>query len=349
MGIIDGRGRWYRYSKKDLVTDYLRLHVRDVLRYVDPARLCQTTLTWSRNGQQIGALTAVNVPARGVMLVYSVKDERIEELVSWDVTTPHYGGQRRWWLCPRCGRRCAVLYGGPRFWCRLCHNLTYETSQGGGKLIDTIDNQLSRLCDLLQARHHNIAEGMPPDKPPKMRSRTYLRLVSEWWRLHTLREECLSLELVALVRGLPDTDDSRIADIDLSEMAGYLRTEYRQRREHMAPPDWWPPPASEEPERMPYEPERYTLGELATAAGVPYEFAQEAQRADLLRPDGGRGTRVRRYRPRLATWLGKLHTLRQAEWSWDDIRAWCKRRFQPGHEHEVRWPANFTPPTSSSS
>lgn len=349
MGIVDGRGRWYRYSKKDLVTDYLRLHVRDAQRWLDLTRVSHSTLTWSRSGRQIGALTAVNVPARGVLLVYSVKDERIEELVSWDVTTPHYGGQRRWWLCPRCGRRCAVLYGGPRFWCRSCHGLTYKTAQGGGKLIDSIDNQLSRLCDLLQARHHNIADATPPAKPPKMRSRTYLRLLGEWWRLHELRDECLSLELIDLTRGLPGMDDSRIADIDLSEMAGYLRDEYRQRRERMAPPDWWPPTAPEEPAMTHYEPERYTLGELATAAGVPHEFAQEVQRADLLRPDSGRGTRVRRYRPRLATWLGKLHALRQAEWSWDDIRAWSKRRFQPGHEHEVCWPANFTPPTSSSS
>lgn len=349
MSIADGRGRWYRYSKKALDTDYLRLHVRDAQRWLDLTHTSSSTLTWRRNGQQIGALTAINVPARGVLLVYSSKGESIEELIRWDITTPHYGGQRRWWLCPRCGRRCAVLYGGPRFWCRLCHNLTYKTTQGGGKLIDTIDNRLSRLCDLLQAGSYNYAEYSPPPRPPTMHSRTYWRLAREWHHLHGLRENCLNLELVAMVRGLPGMDD-QTKDLDLPEVAGSLRKEWRQRRERQAAdPDpyyWQPEPEERTFERFP--PERYTLGELATAAGVPYEFAQEAQHADLLRPDGGRGTRVRRYRPRLATWLRKLHTLRQAGYTWDAIHDWTARRFTAGHEHERRWPADFTPPPSSS-
>lgn len=340
MSIADGRGRWYRYNKKKLVTDYLRLHVRDVQRRLDLTRASSVILKWHRDGQQIAALTAINVPSRGVLLAYNSRGEPVEQLIRLDITTPRYGGERRWWLCPRCGRRCAVLYGGPRFWCRLCHNLTYKTAQGGGKLIDTIDNQISRLRDRLQADYNDET----PPKPPRMRNRTYLRLLAEWWRLHELRDKCLRLELVAMVRGLPGMDDP-IKDLDLSEVADCLRKEWRQRREHQAAePDpyyWQPEPEERTSERFP--PKRYTLGELATAAGVPYEFAKEAQRANLLRPDSGRGTRVRRYRPRLATWLGKLHALRQAEWSWEDIRAWSKRRFQPGHEHEVCWPANFPP------
>jgi len=352
MSLYDGRGKWTRYTKRDLVTDYLRLHVRDVQRYVDPARLCQATLTWSRSGRQIGTLTVVNVPEQGVTLLYSTRGESVSERIDWDNTTPHYGGQRRWWLCPRCGRRCAALYGGPRFYCRLCHGLTYRSAQSGGKLIDSIDDRLCWLRDKLQDREHNIADSVPPAKPPTMRFRTYERLFREWLYLHRLRDDVLNLELINLVRGLPEMPDvAPIEELDMTEMQDMLRGEWRRRRERIAePPEpyYWPPTAPEEPAMTHYEPERYTLGELATAAGVPHEFAQEAQRADLLRPDGGRGTRVRRYRPRLATWLGKLYTLRQAEWSWDDIRAWCERRFQPGHEHEVRWPANFTPPTSSS-
>jgi hypothetical protein len=86
-------------------------------------------------------------------------------------------------------------------------------------------------------------------------------------------------------------------------------------------------------------PDRLTLGELATAAGVPYAFAVEAQAEGLLRPDGGRGTRTKRYRRRLASWLVKLAGLRAEGHSWADLRAWARRRWQPGHEDERRAPA----------
>jgi hypothetical protein len=38
----------------------------------------------------------------------------------------NFGGERPWWTCPHCGRRCAIVYArGPwPFMCRLCANLT---------------------------------------------------------------------------------------------------------------------------------------------------------------------------------------------------------------------------------
>jgi hypothetical protein len=98
----------------------------------------------------------------------------------------------------------------------------------------------------------------------------------------------------------------------------------------------------EEQERMEAErPERLTLGELATQAGVPFAFAKEAVQEGLITPDKGRTHRAKRYRPRLATWLGKLSTLRSAGYTWDDILDWTKRRWDPGHDHERKWPAGY--------
>lgn len=47
-------------------------------------------------------------------------------------TTPHFTGQRWWFSCPRCGRRCRILYRMPyaaRFACRLCLGLRYRSQQ----------------------------------------------------------------------------------------------------------------------------------------------------------------------------------------------------------------------------
>ena len=47
------------------------------------------------------------------------------------LTTPqHLGGERRWFACPRCGRRVGCLYAPwitEPFWCRRCHQLLYDS------------------------------------------------------------------------------------------------------------------------------------------------------------------------------------------------------------------------------
>lgn len=43
-------------------------------------------------------------------------------------TETNFGGQRQWFLCPDCGRRCAIIYRvgiEPRWGCRLCLNGHY--------------------------------------------------------------------------------------------------------------------------------------------------------------------------------------------------------------------------------
>ncbi len=48
--------------------------------------------------------------------------------VEMDWTRLPSGGKRPWFLCPSCGRRCAVLYSlGSRIICRKCGRLSYES------------------------------------------------------------------------------------------------------------------------------------------------------------------------------------------------------------------------------
>jgi hypothetical protein len=47
-------------------------------------------------------------------------------------TRPHFGGQRRWFACPGCDRRVAILYRpvpGAAWRCRACHRLSYRSAQ----------------------------------------------------------------------------------------------------------------------------------------------------------------------------------------------------------------------------
>jgi len=51
----------------------------------------------------------------------------IRQGVALTETPCHYGGIRKWYLCPSCRRRCGVLYVGPRIACRSCHDLVYAS------------------------------------------------------------------------------------------------------------------------------------------------------------------------------------------------------------------------------
>ena len=46
--------------------------------------------------------------------------------ISYRETRTCFGGRRRWFECPGCGRACRVLFGGP-FRCRRCHGLHYTS------------------------------------------------------------------------------------------------------------------------------------------------------------------------------------------------------------------------------
>jgi hypothetical protein len=63
--------------------------------------------------------------------------------------SPPRGGSRRWtFVCTGCGRECRRLYAlrfGGELECRLCHNLTYRSSQQWWR----VDSTLRRMAYLL--------------------------------------------------------------------------------------------------------------------------------------------------------------------------------------------------------
>lgn len=99
--------------------------------------------------------------------------------VEW--TRCNYGGSRPWFRCPRCSRRCAVLYPG---WigidwaCRTCLDLAYRSQR--------LDDEERLRWKAMRLRMRlgelpllPILDAPMPEKPPRMHRRTYERLVAE--------------------------------------------------------------------------------------------------------------------------------------------------------------------------
>ena len=58
--------------------------------------------------------------------------------ISTASTPCHFGGQRWWFWCPRCGRRAAKLLcplGRRHYECRVCHDANYESQRRSNKAI----------------------------------------------------------------------------------------------------------------------------------------------------------------------------------------------------------------------
>lgn len=110
--------------------DYLALDVR---RLVREGLICEysisTSLTWSISGRKLGSIR-IETGREKIRLIYTYnKTEELDYIVRLDKTACNYGGFRYWFICPRCFRRVAILYGGRYFYCRLCHDLTYRSCQ----------------------------------------------------------------------------------------------------------------------------------------------------------------------------------------------------------------------------
>ena len=80
-------------------------------------------------------------------------------------------GQREWFLCPKCKRRCAILYAAPNYACRLCHNLHYAAEH------ESIADRALRAV-IKHRRRHGFTESSImspfPSKPHLMRWHTYM-------------------------------------------------------------------------------------------------------------------------------------------------------------------------------
>ena len=74
---------------------------------------------------------SIYAPGKILGLVFN-HGEPVAQEIQLDSTSPNYGGVRWWFLCPKCGRRVALLHRPSythHFFCRHCYNLTYSSIQ----------------------------------------------------------------------------------------------------------------------------------------------------------------------------------------------------------------------------
>ena len=175
-----------RFSTRRTCEQRLALDVRYLARHgmLEPGP--RRTLTWYRGDQRTGAVR-IKGYGNGIILearVWTGECWRpVEQRLNLASTHCNLGGQRPWFLCPDCGRRCAIVYSVQGwFTCRLCARLNYESQRT--MIREGARNRLRAIRQRLGASG-NLLEPFPP-RPKGMHRRTYDRLRQEADRLEAV-------------------------------------------------------------------------------------------------------------------------------------------------------------------
>lgn len=136
----------------------------------------QSTITWSRNGNKTGSV-GLAVLSGGVRLVYRTRStgedwKDVDDFIPFISTATQFGGEREWFRCPSCTKRCRIIYGGGYFRCRRCYGLRYETQYEPA--FARAATKALKIRDRLGGK--GGVDDPFPDKPKGMHWKTYERL-----------------------------------------------------------------------------------------------------------------------------------------------------------------------------
>lgn len=175
---MSGFGNGHGKRGKGTTSDMLPLDIRQLQRdgLLSLGRVSK--LHWILNGNEVASIQMLTAADRVILNYRSCSNSGewrpTKCIVSLELTTCHFGGQRSWFVCPRpeCGRRVAILFGGSIFACRHCHKLAYKCQR------ERVDERAMRRADTIRQRLGWGAGIANPDgcKPKGMHWRTYDRL-----------------------------------------------------------------------------------------------------------------------------------------------------------------------------
>jgi hypothetical protein len=180
MGGI-GSGKYNKWKTKPTTANYNSLDLRKLNKLVTLDHLCGFTLEWNKNNEVTSSVDCIfdnNV----LEIHYSIEDKNGKvsniDYVPIVKTPCHFGGERKWLVCPGCHNNALVLYVVNRFRCRKCHGLYHPSSNEGEFYRAT--RAMCNIQDKLNGKELRPLDGaVGLSKPKWMRYNTYFKLHNE--------------------------------------------------------------------------------------------------------------------------------------------------------------------------
>ncbi len=120
-------------------------------------------------------------------LLYCHHGTRRAQTIAFDYTSCHFGGKRRWFICPRCRRRVGKIFlpnfpSAGYWYCRHCYDLTYVQRQERAMKWWTFNGRAQRIAERWLIIRQGDATIYKPKwqrwKTYRQRARQYLDLSS---------------------------------------------------------------------------------------------------------------------------------------------------------------------------
>lgn len=200
MRLGAGRPGWKRKAEQSLAFDVRQIAKRGLLK---PGAF---SWHWSSNGENVGSVgvRVTDGPERVSLIYqwtpYNSAPRHVDCTLRIERTPCYYGGTRPWFLCPSCGRRCAVVYfGAPggRYACRRCARVAY---------LSQCEDEMGRLWRRQRRIERRLAgnagEWNGWEKPKGMHRRTFDRLANQVLELEARRDQVFAVQAGALLKRL---------------------------------------------------------------------------------------------------------------------------------------------------
>lgn len=169
-----------RHGWRGVVEQRKRLDIRQCVRRGWLRVGSSGTYRWNRDGEPCGSVSYI-VLEGALKLRYTIQsgeheDQTVRVIIPIRRHACRFGGERLYWACPSCYRRCEVVAmatHGRSWGCRTCLRLRY-TSQG----LDAVQ-RLQRRADSIYDRLGGSDEDGVVHKPKWMRWRTFHGLMDK--------------------------------------------------------------------------------------------------------------------------------------------------------------------------
>jgi len=176
MGGI-GSGRYYRRSSRTTCEEVRRIDIRYLRKQGLLRPGSAGTLSWKIGDEPNGSIRYTmhhsEMQLKFNCRWYDEDWQEINQTIPIVITPCNYGGFRKWFRCPHCNTRIAILYHvNQLFLCRHCYNLPYA-SQGEGYM-DRMSRKADKLSKKLEADEYTDDGDLY--KPKGMHWRTFYNL-----------------------------------------------------------------------------------------------------------------------------------------------------------------------------
>jgi len=174
-----GSGQYYRSSGRVTTEETKRIDIRYLKKQNMLRPNTKGSLSWSCGGEPTGNINYTmyeNTMILNFRWQHYWDDDwqSVGQTIWFDRTHCNYGGSRKWFLCPHCSKRVAILYGADvRFLCRHCYRLPYASQ--GESYLDRMERKANKISLKLDP------DGLDGDyyyKPKGMHWKTFNRLIS---------------------------------------------------------------------------------------------------------------------------------------------------------------------------